>query len=35
MSSHRKAAIAGSLLTVSFASVMILGFTASADDEGD
>ncbi|WP_328839225.1 cell wall protein [Streptomyces europaeiscabiei] len=34
MSSHRKAAIAGSLLTVSFTSVMILGFTASADDEG-
>ena len=34
MSSHRKAAIAGSLLTASFTSVMILGFTASADDEG-
>ncbi|MEE1766075.1 cell wall protein [Streptomyces sp. SP18BB07] len=34
MSSHRKAAIAGSLLTASFTSVMILGFTASAEDEG-
>ncbi|MFM9552112.1 cell wall protein [Streptomyces caniscabiei] len=34
MSSHRRAAIAGSLLTASFTSVMILGFTASADDEG-
>ncbi|WNZ11421.1 cell wall protein [Streptomyces sp. 11x1] len=34
MSSHRKTAIAGSLLTASFTSVMILGFTASADDEG-
>ncbi|MFE7839331.1 cell wall protein [Streptomyces sp. NPDC057474] len=34
MSSHRKAAIVGSLLTASFTSVMILGFTASAGDEG-
>lgn len=34
MSSRRRAAIAGSLLTASFSSVMILGFTASADDEG-
>jgi hypothetical protein len=29
-----RTAIAGSLLTASFSSVMILGFTASADDEG-
>lgn len=37
MSSRRgttRTAIAGALLTVSFSSVMILGFTASADDEG-
>ncbi|MGW1673971.1 cell wall protein [Streptomyces sp. NPDC002324] len=34
MSSHRRTVIAGSLLTVSFTSVMILGFAASADDEG-
>lgn len=35
MSSHRRAVIAGSLLTASITSVMILGFTASADDEGE
>ena len=34
MSSRRRAVIAGSLLTASFTSVMILGFTASADDQG-
>ncbi|MDX2550024.1 cell wall protein [Streptomyces stelliscabiei] len=34
MSSHRRTVIAGSLLTASFTSVMILGFAASADDEG-
>jgi hypothetical protein len=34
MSSRHRSAIAGSLLTASFTSAMILGFTASADDEG-
>lgn len=34
MSSHRRTVIAGSLLTVSFASVLILGSAASADDQG-
>ncbi|MEH0430084.1 cell wall protein [Streptomyces stelliscabiei] len=34
MSSHRRTVIAGSLLTASFTSVMILDFAASADDEG-
>ncbi|MFE7763977.1 cell wall protein [Streptomyces sp. NPDC057438] len=34
MSSHRRTVRAGSLLAASFTSVLILGFAASADDEG-
>ncbi|MFE0516619.1 LPXTG cell wall anchor domain-containing protein [Streptomyces sp. NPDC058964] len=34
MSSRRMAAITGSLLTASFSAVMILPFTAAADDQG-
>ncbi|MEV7345336.1 hypothetical protein [Streptomyces sp. NPDC093544] len=34
MSSHRTTIIAGSLLTASFSAVMILSYTAVADDQG-
>jgi hypothetical protein len=34
MSSRRTTAIAGSLLTASFSAVMILSFSAGADDQG-
>ncbi|CBG72998.1 putative membrane protein [Streptomyces scabiei 87.22] len=34
MSSHRRTAITGSLLAASFTSVLLLGFAASADDQG-
>jgi LPXTG-motif cell wall-anchored protein len=34
MSSHRRTVIAGSLLAASFTSVLLLGFAASADDQG-